>query len=145
MNKFFPSFKMYKMPDGRLYWRGKINPTGNGGSTWDLQIIYDHEHPFNINNKYGGTIDVYPVSPKLEDIIQKVGSIPHVYYNSVAGKKEYYICTVRPQEFKNKALEDGMFQTSSAATCLGWACKWIVVFELWLNGNLGDEAFEHTY
>ena len=112
---------------------------------WDLKVIYQHGHPYEISeNSYGGTIDVYPVSPRLEDIIRDIGAIPHVYWSMATGRKEYYICTVRPSEFKSRDT-GGKYINSSAATCLSWACKWIVVFELWLNGDVGDEAFEHTY
>lgn len=33
MQKFFPSFKINQLQDGsgRLYWRGKVQPTGEGG------------------------------------------------------------------------------------------------------------------
>ena len=33
MQKFFPSFQIAQLEDGsgRLYWRGKVQPTGNGG------------------------------------------------------------------------------------------------------------------
>ena len=145
MKKYFPNFKLCKLPDGRIYWRGKVNPTGPGGGIWDLKVIYQHGHPYDVGEyNYGGTIDVYPVSPNLRDIIAKFHNIPHVYYNIVDGVKEYYICTVRPQEFVSK--NDGVTKSnSSAASCISWACKWIVVFELWANGQVGDEAFEHTY
>ena len=44
--------------------------------------------------------------------------------------------TVRANEFKAGA------KSSSAASCLSWACKWIVVFELWLNGDIPFEEFD---
>ena len=33
MQKFFPSFEINQLQDGsgRLYWRGKVQPTGEGG------------------------------------------------------------------------------------------------------------------
>lgn len=149
MQKYFPSFKLCKLPDGRLYWRGKVNPTGPGGGIWDLKVIYSHDHPYNYEQRYGGTIDVYPVSPNLRDVINATTKIrgrgpPHVYYEIIDGVKEYFICTVRPHEFVSER-DGNTFKNSSAASCISWACKWIVVFELWANGEVGDEAFEHTY
>lgn len=37
MQKFFPSFRINQLQDGsgRLYWRGKVQPMGEGGMVWD--------------------------------------------------------------------------------------------------------------
>ena len=37
MRKYFPSFEINQLPDGsgRLYWRGKVQPAGEGGMVWD--------------------------------------------------------------------------------------------------------------
>ena len=42
MKKFFPSFTIHQLQDGsgRLYWRGKVQPTGEGGMIWDIMLIY---------------------------------------------------------------------------------------------------------
>ena len=47
MQKFFPSFKINQLQDGsgRLYWRGKVQPMGEGGMVWDLMLIYKNDHP----------------------------------------------------------------------------------------------------
>ncbi len=41
MKKFFPSFTINQLQDGsgRLYWRGKVQPTGQGGMVWDLMLF----------------------------------------------------------------------------------------------------------
>lgn len=144
MKKFFPSFKLMKMADGRLYWRGTVNPSGKGGGVWDLMVIYDNNHPYTDNeNTYGGSIDVYPVKPNLAELQKKLGNvnIPHIYWKN--NYKEAYICTVRANEFKSSETK-----SSTAAGCLSWACKWIVVFELWLNGDIPFDSFrtdKHIY
>lgn len=65
MQKFYPSFKLMKMPDGRLYWRGKVNPTGEGGGVWDLMVIYDNNHPLNIMR------EIEIIAEKVESISRK--------------------------------------------------------------------------
>ena len=47
MKKFFPSFTINQLQDGsgRLYWRGKVQPTGEGGMIWDIMLIYKNTHP----------------------------------------------------------------------------------------------------
>lgn len=46
MQKFFPSFRINQLQDGsgRLYWRGKVQPMGEGGMVWDLMLIYKNDH-----------------------------------------------------------------------------------------------------
>ena len=41
MQKFFPSFRINQLQDGsgRLYWRGKVQPMGEGGMVWDSYPI----------------------------------------------------------------------------------------------------------
>jgi len=137
MQKFYPHFKLMKMKDGRLYWRGKVQPTGEGGGVWDLMVIYDNNHPYTDGlNTYGGSIDVYPVFPHLAELQKQLGDvkIPHIYWKN--DWQDAFICTVRANEFKAGA------RSSSAASCLSWACKWIVVFELWLNGDIPFEEFD---
>ena len=135
MRKFYPSFKLMKLPDGRLYWRGKVNPLGD--TVWDLMVIYDNGHPHTQPGQYGGSIDVYTVSPNLSALQKQLGStpIPHIYYKN--GGEEAYICTVRPNEFQASGN-----RSSTAASCIAWACKWICVFELWLNGDIPFEEFD---
>ena len=40
MKKFFPSFTINQLQDGsgRLYWRGKVQPTGEGGMVWRTEL-----------------------------------------------------------------------------------------------------------
>ena len=58
MKKFFPSFTINQLQDGsgRLYWRGKVQPTGEGGMVWDIMLIYKNTHPKVLSDtEYGGT------------------------------------------------------------------------------------------
>jgi len=150
MAKFFPSFKLYKMDDGsgRLYWRGKVQPTGKGGLVWDLMLIYANDHPAAQN--YGGSIQILPVKPRLKDIAATLPTnndkglglgLPHIYRGNFGRGEEYFICTADPKYFKASQT-----QSTSAASSLSWACKWIILCEMWLNGEISDDvAIEGVY
>lgn len=164
MQKFFPSFSIHQLQDGsgRLYWRGKVQPTGQGGMVWDIMLIYKNSHPKVLNShEYGGTVQILPLSPRLKDIGQKMmpilektyGSydncvkrgfglgLPHVYRDNFGRQEEYFICTADPKYFKGD-----MKQSTSAASALSWACKWIILCEMWLNGEISDDvALEGNY
>lgn len=145
MQKFFPSFTIHQLDDGsgRLYWRGTVQPY-EGGAVWDLMLIYKNDHPHAIPGEYGGSIQILPVSPRLKDIAAQLPSrpevglglgLPHVYRDYFGRNEEYFICTADPR-YVNMSLE----QSSSAAKCLAWACKWILLCEMWLRGELPDDV-----
>lgn len=150
MEKFFPSFKLYKMDDGsgRLYWRGKVQPTGKGGLVWDLMLIYANDHP--AAQSYGGSIQILPVKPRLKDVAATLPinnekglglGLPHIYRGNFGRSEEYFICTADPKYFKASQT-----QSTSAASSLSWACKWIILCEMWLNGEVSDDvAIEGVY
>lgn len=163
MQKFFPSFRINQLQDGsgRLYWRGKVQPMGEGGMVWDLMLIYKNDHPHASEGEYGGSIQILPVQPRLKDIAQKMmplleqtyGSyescvkrgfglgLPHIYRNNFGRNEEYFICTADPKYFKA-----GQSRSTSAASALSWACKWIMLCEMWLNGEISDDvALEGNY
>lgn len=146
MAKFFPSFKLYKLDDGsgRLYWRGKVQPTGKGGKVWDMMLIYKNEHPKS--EGFGGSIQILPVKPRLKDIADQLPPIyneegkpmlplPHIYRGNFGRNEEYFICTADPKYFKASQTH-----STSAASSLSWACKWIILCEMWLNGEVSDEV-----
>ena len=163
MQKHFPSFQINQLQDGtgRLYWRGKVQPLGPGGMVWDLMLIYKNNHPHASQGEYGGSIQILPVAPRLKDIAEKTmplmikqyGSyygaanhgfglgLPHIYKDQFGRNEEYFICTADPKYFQqSRECSD------SAASCLSWACKWIVLVESWLNGDIGNEvALEGMY
>lgn len=77
MQAYFRAFQLLKMGDGRLYWHGKVRPSGSAGSDWEIMLVYDHNHPHN--NTYGGSIKAYCSSPEL-DVINKLVSRFHSQY-----------------------------------------------------------------
>ena len=176
MKKFFPSFTINQLQDGsgRLYWRGKVQPTGEGGMVWDIMLIYKNTHPHvGSANEYGGTVQILPLSPRLKDVAEKMMPIlmdtykvcdrfgrvdqeatynncvkhgfglglPHIYRDQFGRNEEYFICTADPKYFKGDVT-----QSTSAASALSWACKWIILCEMWLNGEISDDvAMEGNY
>lgn len=163
MRQFFPSFQINQLQDGsgRLYWRGKVQPLGPGSTVWDLMLIYDNDHPHASEDEYGGSVKILPVCPRLKDIaaktfpmmVEKYGSpqkafdhgfglgLPHIYRAHFGRNEEYFICTADPKYFKT-----GQARSTSAASALSWACKWIMLCEMWINGEIGDEvAVEGNY
>ena len=73
MRKYFPSFQINQLQDGsgRLYWRGKVQPTGQGGMVWDLMLIYKNNHPHAGQDEYGGSIQILPVQPRLKTLAEQ--------------------------------------------------------------------------
>ena len=73
MRKYFPSFQINQLQDGsgRLYWRGKVQPTGKGGMVWDLMLIYKNNHPHAGQDEYGGSIQILPVQPRLKTLAEQ--------------------------------------------------------------------------
>lgn len=162
MQNFFPQFKIGQLPDGtgRLYWRGKVKPLP-GGMEWDIMLIYKNNHPHAGNNEYGGSVQILPISPRLKTIAsnmmplmqKKYGTyqecarrgfglgLPHIYRDNFGRNEEYFICTADPKYFKT-----GQTRSTSAATALSWACKWIMLCEMWINGEIDDDvASEGNY
>lgn len=157
MRKFFPTFTIHQLEDGsgRLYWRGTVQPTGKNGIEWDLILIYRNDHPSASIGDFGGSIQILPLKPRLKDIadnilpylVEKYGSydkvcdhnlglgLPHIYRGNFGRNEEYFICTADPKCFKQDRE-----RSTSAASALAWACKWIVLCEMWINGEIGDEV-----
>jgi len=144
MGKFFPSFRLHQLDDGsgRLHWRGKVQPTGKSGMVWDMMLIYKNDHPKS--EGYGGSIQILPVKPRLKEIADKLPidsskglglGLPHIYRDNFGRNEEYYICTADPKYFKA-----GQSRSTSAASALSWACKWIILCEMWLNGEISDDV-----
>jgi hypothetical protein len=134
MNHFFPLFRPDRLPDGRMSWLGSI-ASGVPGSNriWHLQVVYDHDHPHN--DSYGGSISVIPIEPDLRDIAQQLSEgIPHTLHHEGSG--ELSICTVDERSFKA-----GANHSSTAASSLAWAAKWIAAFELWMLGEISTAQF----
>lgn len=136
MNRYFPQFTLTKLSDGRLAWQGWLQNKMRAGAAWHLLAIYDHNHPHN--NSYGGSIKVYSIEPDLNLLSERLGGIPHVLRDEVG---ELYLCTARKEDFQASAT-----RTTTAASSLSWASKWIHVFELWRAGDVTTEQFRnHTF
>ena len=134
MNHFFPLFRPDRLPDGRMSWLGSL-ASGVPGSNriWHLQVVYDHDHPHN--DSYGGSISVVPIEPDLKAIAEQLGeAIPHTLRHEGSG--ELSICTVEEDAFKA-----GADHSSTAASSLAWAAKWIAAFELWMLGEISTAEF----
>jgi len=137
MRRFFPRFTLDQLDDGRLYWYGAIKTRVlNDDNEWYLQVIYQNNHPDN--STYGGSIRVYAIDPDLDELYAEIGNIPHVLRDE---NGHLYICTARQGDFLANAEE-----SSSAASAIAWAVKWITVFELWLDGKVATPEFQsHTF
>lgn len=152
MRRFFPSFTIHQLQDGsgRLYWQGKVRPSGPDGMEWELMLIYKNDHPHAGEGEYGGSIQILPVKPRLKDIASQLPiqqdkglglGLPHIYRGNFGRTEEYFICTADPKYFKA-----GQNRSTSAASALSWACKWIMLCEMWLNGEISDDvALEGNY
>jgi hypothetical protein len=135
MKTFFPDFKQEKLDDGRLCWVGTLNPRGADGGVWNILAVYQHNHPNN--HSYGGSVCVYSIKPDLEELFREIGNLPHLLKDQAG---HLYMCTARMED-----VDAGGQYTTSAAKSIGWAVKWIWMVEGWLQGELGDEVFDHTF
>ena len=134
MNHFFPQFRPDRLPDGRMSWLGSL-ASGIPGSQriWHLQLVYDHDHPHG--DDFGGSITVVPIEPNLAELREQLGEpIPHTLRHGDDGSLS--ICTVAADAFRH-----GRDHSSTAASALAWASKWIAAFELWMLGELSTDQF----
>jgi hypothetical protein len=132
----FSNFQLEKLEDGRLCWIGGLNPSGTGGGVWTVQAIYDNNHPHN-NNSYGSSVYVYSIKPDLDELFKEAEKLPHILRDQYG---HLYMCTARQED-----VDAGVNTITSAAKTLAWAAKWIWMVEGWLNGDFGDEVFEHNF
>ena len=134
----FPNFELEIMDDGRLAWIGKLNvgvyeTKYKEPMEYHVMAVYNNNHPQQV---MGSSVRIYPVLPDIDDLINKIGFRPsHLLRDS---SENLYLCT----------NEAGNVQTgntiTSAASVLGWACKWLLSYELVLTGDLSKEKFnEH--
>ena len=144
MALYFPQFKLDKLSDGRLYWVGTVNPRGDAGGNWTLMAIYNHDHPSN-SAAFGSSVRIYSIRPELEELSRAIQeSLPHVLVDS---KGKLYICSSRKQDVAAGTKDGtGTFEATSAAQSLGWAIKWIWLFEGYLNGEIKrEDLHRHVY
>ncbi len=131
----FRNFTLRKESDGRLSWFGQIAPglMDGGRPTFTLHAVYDHNHPSN--DTYGGSVKIYMIDPDLDELMKQI-PIPHLLRD---GAGSVYLCTARREDFKTGRV------TTSAVSALGWAAKWIGLFELYLSDEITfDEFSQHV-
>ncbi len=132
MRRFFPQFKLEKLSYGKLSWVGVLQPNNiRPRARWYLQAVYAHNHPDN--STYGGSVRVYSIDPDLKKIAAEVGPIPHLLRDESG---ELYLCTASPSDIKAYT-----YYSTTAASALAWAAKWIAAFELWMAGDLTTSEF----
>ena len=135
MERNFPQFKLDKLDDGRLCWIGVIDPgiyESKFGEKrqYHLMAVYDNNHP---HQQMGSSVRVYPLMPDVDELIQMAGFRPyHLLQDSVGN---LYLCTNEAGDQKTGTT------TTTAASVLGWATKWLIAFELVLTGDLPLDKF----
>jgi hypothetical protein len=134
MNHFFPQFRPDRLSDGRMSWLGSlVSDIPGSRRIWHLQLVYDHDHPHG--DDYGGSISVFPIEPDLAALREQLDEpIPHTLRHGDNGPLS--ICTVAADAFRH-----GPDHSSTAASALAWASKWIAAFELWMLGDLSTDQF----
>ena len=142
MAKNFPNFQLKQIGDGRLAWTGTLTPgiwkgfwaaedDFSARQTWEVMAIYENNHP---NQQMGSSVKVFLLYPTIETVIEQIGWTPHhLLSDPISGQK--YLCTARAEDVK-------VGETStSAASVLAWAMRWLMSFELVMTGDLSKELF----
>lgn len=139
----FKDFTMFKLPDGRLAWKGDLNtnmlaefPRGILESkigeerSYAVWAVYLNNHP---EQRMGSSVRVYPVYPSVKDLIDELGYRPyHLLYDEVNNQ---YLCTTVAE-----AVKTGKTKTTAVSVLL-WALKWLAAYELVCTGDLAKEDF----
>ena len=138
----FPNFQLEQIGDGRLAWTGTLTPGIWKGfwaaeddlsarQTWEVMAIYENNHP---NQMMGSSVKVFLLYPTIETVIEHIGWRPfHLLHDPISNKD--YLCTARAEDVKTGET------TTSAASVLAWAFKWLMSFELVMTGDLSKEDF----
>lgn len=130
MNHAFPGFTLDKLDDGRLAWVGSLNIGILGGNEWHIMAVYNNNHPQQV---MGSSVRVYLIQPDIDELIEDLGWRPlHLLMDS---NNQLYLCTAEAGNIKTGK------ETTSAASVIAWAVKWLMSFELVLTGDLSQEQF----
>ena len=130
MNHAFPGFALDKLDDGRLAWVGSLNIGILGDNEWHIMAVYNNNHPEQVT---GSSVRVYLIQPDIDELIKDLGWKPfHLLPDS---NNQYYLCTAEAGNIKTGK------ETTSAASVIAWAVKWLMAFELVLTGDLSKEQF----
>lgn len=142
MARAFPNFQLEQIGDGRLAWTGTLTPgiwkgfwAAEGDisarQTWEVMAIYENNHP---HQQMGSSVKVFLLSPTIQTVIEQIGWRPyHLLHDPISNQD--YLCTAQAEDVK-------VGETStSAASVLAWAVKWLTAFELVMTGDLSKEDF----
>lgn len=130
MRQLYPSFQLGQLEDGRLYWHGELCVGIWNDQKWYVMAVYNNNHPAQV---MGSSVRVYLVEPDIQELIDRIGWRPyHLLHDS---NDDLYLCTAQAGDVKV-----GKTSTSAAST-LGWAVKWLAAFELVMTGELSREDF----
>lgn len=135
MARFYPNFTLEKCEDGRLCWIGALNVGIHESKfgvprEYHVMAVYDNNHP---NQKMGSSVKVYLIMPDVDELIQECQFMPHHLLRDSVGNT--YLCT-------NEAGDQLIgTTTTTAASVLGWAQKWLMAYELVLTGELSMADF----
>ena len=138
MKKAFPNFKLETLEDGSLAWIGKLNvgvyeSKYNVPMEYNVMALYMPNHP---HAQMGSSVRIYPILPDVNELIQKCGFRP--YHLLRDSNDDLYLCTNEADNQKTGNV------VTSAASVLGWACKWFLSYELVMTGDLSVDKFnEH--
>ena len=134
MSASFPQFTLQRLPDGKLSWLGRLRPglLGKNGWDWLVEAIYENNHP---HAQMGSSVMVFLREPDINLLINSTGWRPH---HLLSSNKGLYLCTARSED-THASLSNW---TTSAATVLRWAVKWLAAYELVLAGKMTQEEFD---
>lgn len=135
MHRAFPNFQLGKLDDGRLYWVGTLNVgiyESKYGTRMEYHVmaLYQNNHP---HQQMGSSVRVYPVLPDVQELIDKCGFRP--YHLLRDSDDQLYLCTNEAEDMKTGN------DITTAASVLGWACKWFAAYELVMTGDMKKEDF----
>lgn len=127
----FSSFELTMLPDNRLAWTGYLEPGILPEKThWQVRAVYNNNHPMQV---MGSSVRVYLIHPTIDDLIEILGERPsHLLRDSEGG---VYLCTSRAEDVLVGDV------STSAASVLLWAVKWLMCLELVLMGDLTMAEF----
>lgn len=125
----YPDFKLVQHPDGHLYWQGIIEVGVLSNTKWKLRAVYSPNYP---KIECEESVRVYLMSPTM--LINELEWQPKYLCQDSNGLK--YISIT--QALGTKLSTAGI---ASAVSYLSLAIKWIIGFELVLNGDLSKEEF----
>ena len=137
MKKHFPGFTLKKSPGkGEVFsWQGWVSPLGM--RKWEIQLTYEECYPLVLNKELGG-IRISVVNPdiyRLAKYYKNTTDIPHVnlVVSNNTGQIETCLCVMEPSYYDNKK-----YALNAAESC-ALACKWLAIFEMWLQRIIGEE------